>query len=130
MAETKILKLHQPIEGLRGEKITQITFREPKFSEYMAFGEVETLVGIPDSNAGFYQEDLDAIRKYMDALVEIDPNFLMKLGLRDAVAAKRIVLSFFREAIRLETSDEAGSSSESRENSSSDTDNQFRPSTI
>jgi hypothetical protein len=130
MAETKTLKLQHPIEGLNREKITEIVFREPKFHEYMNFGEVETLVGIPDSNAGFYQEDLDAIRKYMEAMADIDPNLLIRLGLRDAVAAKRIVLSFFRDAIREETEVKAGSSSESRENSSSDTDSQFRPSTI
>jgi hypothetical protein len=129
MAETKIVQLAKPVAVKGRPVITQIEFREPLFGDVMDFGEPETLIGLNEGAAGYFQEDIGIIRKYAERLGDIDPNFLAMLGLRDTLAVKRTIISFFRDATRGTTSEEA-SSSESRENASSATDSEFQPSKL
>jgi hypothetical protein len=126
---TKTVVLSSPIQGHRGT-IREIRFREPKFEDYMALGDPETLVGLSNGGAGFYQDDMQAIRGYIERLaVDVDPNFLALIGLKDTLAIKNTILSFFRDAIRPEIAMEP-SGSESQESSSFATDKALGPSTI
>jgi hypothetical protein len=128
MAEKTVI-LSSPIQGQRGT-IRELKFREPKFEDYMAFGDPETLVGLSNGGAGFYQEDMAAIRQYTERLIiDFDINFLPLIGLKDTLAIKNTILSFFRDAIRPGIATEP-SGSGSQEPSFSDTDSQSGPSTI
>ena len=125
----KTVVLSSPIQGHRGT-IREIKFREPKFEDYLSLGDPETLVGLSNGGAGFYQEDMQAIRGYIERLaVNVDPNFFGLIGLKDTLAIKNAILSFFRNAIRPEIATEP-SGSESQEPSSSLTGSQSWPSTI
>jgi hypothetical protein len=129
MAETKIVQLAKPVAVKGKPAITQIEFREPRFEDVMDFGEPETLIGLNEGAAGYFQEDIGIIRKYAERLGDIDPNYLPMLGLRDTLQVKRTIISFFRDATR-ETTPEEASSNVSRENASSDTDSEFQPSKL
>ena len=129
MTETTKVVLSSPIQGQRGT-ISELKFRAPKFEDYMEFGDPETLVGLSNGGAGFYQEDMNAIRQYTERLVvDFDINFLPMIGLRDTLLIKSCILNFFRSAIRPETAMEV-SGRGSQDLSSSDTDNPLGPSTI
>jgi hypothetical protein len=129
MTPAKTVVLSSPIEGQRGT-IRELKFREPKFEDYMALGDPETLVGLSNGGAGFYQEDMNAIRQYTERLVvDFDINFLPRISLKDTLAIKETILSFFRDAIRPEIATEP-SGSGSQESSSSVTDKTSGPSTI
>jgi hypothetical protein len=130
MAESKAVTLAKPIVIKGRQPITEITLREPTFSDLMDFGEPETLIGLNEGAAGYFQEDIGVIRKYAERLADIDPNYLAMLGLRDALQVKRVIVGFFRAATRETTPVEEASSSESPENLSSDTDSQFTPSKL
>lgn len=126
---TKTIILSSPIEGHRG-LIRELKFREPRFEDYMTFGDPETLVGLSNGGGAFYQEDMNAIRAYTERLlIDFDPNFLPRIGLKDTLQIKNTILSFFRDAIRPETSTEL-SGSGSQESSSSVMDKASGPSTI
>jgi hypothetical protein len=130
MSDPKIVKLVKPFAGFNNQMITEIKFREPTFNDYMDFGDPETLVGLNAGEAGFFQEDIGVIRKYIERLGDVDPNFLPKLGLKDTLAVKAVILSFFRDATRETTPQKEASLNESHENSYSDTDSQFIPSKL
>ena len=130
MSEHRVVKLAKPIAGFNQQMITEIKFRAPTFSDYMDFGDPETLVGLNAGEAGFFQEDIGVIRKYIERLGDIDPNFLLKAGLKDTLAIKAVILSFFRDATRETTPQKEASLNESHENSYSDTDSQFIPSKL
>jgi hypothetical protein len=129
MTPTKTVVLSSPIQGHRG-MIRELKFREPKFEDYMAFGDPETLVGLSNGGAAFYQEDMNAIRQYTERLVvDFDINFMSLIGLKDTLAIKNTILSFFRDATRPEIPTERFGSG-SQESSFSVTDSQSGPSTI
>jgi hypothetical protein len=73
------------------------------------------------------------IGQYIERLVlDFDINFLSRLSLRDALAVKHVILSFFRDATRpkMPTEPKAPSGSGSPEPSSFAMDSQSQPSTI
>jgi hypothetical protein len=128
----KTVELSEPIQGQRGA-IKELRFRAPLFSDYMDLGDPESLIGLNNGEAGFYQEDMKVIGQYIERLVlDFDINFLSRLSLRDALAVKHVILSFFRDATRPKTLMEPKepSGSGSQEPSSSATDSPLQPSII
>lgn len=127
--ETRTVHLSEPIQGPRS-LISKLEFRAPTYADFMDFGEPETLVGLSTGDAGFFQEDIGVIRKYIERLaIDVDPNILMQMSLRDTLSVKQEVLGFFREATRTKDKKEV-SLTGSHENSSSDGDKTRGPSRI
>lgn len=95
----KVVPLSKPITGHKGP-VSQVTLRDPVFRDLLAVGaEPETIV-YTGGGAFFVQENLEAIEKYLDRLI-VETDVAAQIGsldLRDAIAVRKAVVDFFREA--------------------------------
>ena len=92
----KTIELTTPINGPRGE-IRSLNLRDPKYRDYMQIGLPVQWVSVSEGG-GFEQETPALINEWVERICEIDPNLLQMLSLRDTLALRDAVLSFFREA--------------------------------
>ncbi len=80
----KTIELSQPIKSHRGELITKIVLREPRYRDLMTLGMPSTWVVVP-GGGGFEQESFTALEEWVNRLVvDIDVNFLELLSLKDS----------------------------------------------
>jgi hypothetical protein len=100
----KTLDLTEP-KSIFGRQITRLTFNEPTGGMYIDYGEPGFMARSADGMSYFVDND-QAIKAYMNACLAKDggvendgPAVLAMLSLRDAVAAKRLVLSFFTAVV-------------------------------
>lgn len=94
----KRVPIRKPLPGHSGA-VSELAFREPRFEDLIAVGaEPETPVWTRDG-IGFMQENVPLVAQYAERLVtNVDGAQLSQLGLADALAVKRAILDFFREA--------------------------------
>jgi hypothetical protein len=121
----KTIELTEPIKGHRGQPIKAVTLREPKYLDYMELGLPVAWISL--ESGGFEQEEPSLIQRWIERLCDCDPNFLPQLNLRDTLALRNAVTSFFREALN---PGEPGPSTNSQESSSSPSAGTFEPSRI
>jgi Phage tail assembly chaperone proteins, E, or 41 or 14 len=101
---SKTINLSEPIKGHHG-MIKSVVLREPKYSDFIDLGMPTCWVSL--SEGGFSQETPSILGQWIERLADIDPNFLAQLCLRDTLALRGAVLSFFIEAaLPLPTADD------------------------
>jgi hypothetical protein len=94
---TVTLKLTKALVGHRGP-VTQLTFREPEYGDYMVLGEPQMLVRT-ENGSQFIQETMSVFDDYAQRLlVDEDIGLLSRLSLRDAIAVKETISGFFHSA--------------------------------
>lgn len=106
----KVIELSKPVTGHRGQ-VKELKFREPNFADWSALGEVESPIYY--NGSATLQQHPAIITQYAERCL-IDDVALDLLGLRDTLAVRDAVLSFFREAsepVSLATSPTSSSSS-------------------
>jgi hypothetical protein len=96
MAETVTIKLRKPLRSPEGD-VTRIVLREPRYSDYLTYGDPYTIAGTRDG-ANFMVESPEAIANYVHVcLVEPkDPAILEQGNARLARDVKEAILGFFR----------------------------------
>jgi hypothetical protein len=94
---TKTIKLSAPIQVPGQPAITAIRLREPTYQDFIVCGMPVTWASLSDG--GFESVSEVIIDQYIERLADIDPNILGSIGLRDTLAIRGEILSFFREAL-------------------------------
>jgi hypothetical protein len=93
------VKLSKPIE-LFGRTVGTVELREPLGGSYLSLGEPRTLV-FNASGSGYWVENVEVIRAYIDRLIEHESggeSVFGLLSLEDAMAVKDAMLGFFAGA--------------------------------
>lgn len=98
MAGNKSIKLEKPIV-LHGKTTSELELREPPGGLYIKLGDPRLLVFNP-SGSGYWIEQLDVIKAYLDALVvhELGADVVTLLSLADAMTLKEALFDFFTSA--------------------------------
>ena len=92
----KTVTLTKPL--LEG-KVTEFTFREPRFGDYMDFGDPRVPIPSGDDEKVFMRPIPDTVRSYAERLlVDGDPAVMGHASLRDTIAIQGAILGFFRDA--------------------------------
>lgn len=109
--------------------IKHVTLREPGFAEIMRFGEPYARGYASDGSIVYSAENIDAIRGYIEALIQApaDALLLNQLKTRDTLRLKDAVINFFTSA-RSKPSADASTSSSSTSTSSTQQAPQSSPS--
>jgi hypothetical protein len=97
----KIIKLSTPIDVF-GRSVTEITLREPRGGLYLRLGDPRLLVSSSD-RGGYYVEQPEVIKAYLDALVEPVGSaeqlaIFTGLSLADQMRLKWELFGFFSKA--------------------------------
>lgn len=126
----KTIKLSTPINWHRGQ-IKEIILREPKYRDYMKFGEPTTWVSVNEGGA-FLQENVQTLARWIEELADCEVTALDQLSLKDTLALRGAVRGFF---IPSQDEDKTGKtesppSTDSSDGSSSSTESTSGPSTI
>jgi hypothetical protein len=110
------IKLTKPIE-LHGKRLNEVELREPNGAMYIKHGEPRVLV-FNASGSGYWVEQPDAIKAYLEALVihDLGGDLLNVMNLEDAMGLKESMFAFFtdaaeRLAARKSTASSSGSGS-------------------
>lgn len=90
------IKLSKPLPGHNGP-ITEIVIREPNCEDLLEFGDPCIYARLEDGTL-FPAEDKEAIKRYVNRLVDLDPLLLGKLSLADGLRIKDTVIGFFIDA--------------------------------
>ncbi len=91
---SRIVTFTKPIEGHDGP-IKQARLKPPKYKDFMTLGDPTVLV--VSANAMVPQDDLETIRRYIEALAdEAVVAQLNQCSLDDAIALRDAVKSFFQ----------------------------------
>lgn len=93
----KIVTLTEPIQIMNVPPISAITLRAPRYMDLRDIGMPSVWVRL--ENGGFEQVNEETLGRWVDALADIDPNFLSMVGLEDGLSLRDAVLDFFREAL-------------------------------
>jgi hypothetical protein len=88
----RIVPLEKGLAGHNGF-VKELRLRPPTYRDFMDLGDPTTL--IVSANAMVPHDDLDTIRSYAERLCDSDPLLMEKLTLRDAMALRDAVKSFF-----------------------------------
>lgn len=99
MSGPKILKLSDPV-AVGSETIAELSFREPKFAEYIAIGEPVAQAYRGDGLV-FRDVNLAAVESYAKTLIiptERAITVLPLLSLKDSRALVDTILDFFKDA--------------------------------
>jgi hypothetical protein len=124
---SKTISLTEPIRGHQG-MIKTIMLREPRYEDFIDLGMPTTWVSLSDG--GFSQETPSILGQWIERLADIDPNFLSRLCLRDTLALRGGVLSFFIEAMLPLPMEDGNQFSNSEQSSPSSLNATSGPSTI
>jgi hypothetical protein len=98
MAKSTTIDLIDPIVW-PDKPLNQLILKEPTGGLYSDLGEPRILVRNIDG-AGYYVEQVELIRKYLDACLDIDggASVLRMLSLADAMRIKAALFDFFTDA--------------------------------
>jgi len=85
---------------VHGSPASRVTLREPGFAEIMKFGEPYSRGYATDGSVVYSAENTDAIRGYIEALVQepFDGLLVRQFGILDTLKLKDAVLDFFTTA--------------------------------
>ena len=94
----KSIKLEKPIE-LYGKKSSAIELKEPTGALYVKLGDPRLVVFNP-SGSGYWIEQNDTIKAYLEALIDhpLGADVISMLSLRDVMALKEALFDFFTSA--------------------------------
>lgn len=81
------------------KRLTEVSIREPRGSDYVALGEPRILVRNSDG-AAYWVEQTAVISGYLDRLIDADGGsaVLREMALADAIQIKDALLGFFIDA--------------------------------
>jgi hypothetical protein len=93
------IDLSEPITGHEGP-LKQLTLREPRFREIMKFGEPFSRGYATDGSVVYSAENTDAIKGYLEALIQQPANALLleQLSTTDTLRLKDALVGFFTSA--------------------------------
>jgi DNA-binding LacI/PurR family transcriptional regulator len=105
------IQLEKPIVTHEGP-VASVTLREPQFAEIMRFGEPFSRGYATDGSVVYSAENSDAIKGYIETLVQqpVDGLLLRQLGTVDSLKLKDALIDFFTTA-RSKLSQEAATRS-------------------
>lgn len=89
---SRVVALEKGYEGHDG-MVRELRLRPPTYADFMMLGDPTVL--IVSANAMVPQDDLVTIRRYVEELSGGNPLLMEKLTLRDAMALRDAVKSFF-----------------------------------
>jgi hypothetical protein len=92
----RTIDLIEPIKSHRG-MIKKIVLREPKYSDFIDLGMPATWVSLPNGG-GFLQEEPAILGRWIERLCDVELTALELLPLRDVLAIRLAVVSFFTGA--------------------------------
>jgi hypothetical protein len=94
----KKIQLEKPID-LFGKKATEIELKEPSGALYVKLGDPRLVVFNP-SGSGYWIEQNDTIKAYLEALIDhpLGGDVMALLSLRDVMALKEALFGFFTSA--------------------------------
>lgn len=88
------IKLTKPLVG---GKVTEFTFREPRFADYLTIGDPRA--PIINGDKVYMRSIPEAVKDYSEKLlVEGDPAVMGFACLRDSMAIEKAILGFFQDA--------------------------------
>jgi hypothetical protein len=92
---SKTVPLVRPIKGHEGD-ISSITLKPPGYRDFMELGDPTAIIVTPQ--VGFPQDDMAAIRGYVERLANVAPPLLVQCSLPDSLALRDAVKGFFTAA--------------------------------
>jgi hypothetical protein len=97
MAKTTTVELTTPLGA--GGAVKSFTFREPRYEDYMALGDPETVMRTAEGGL-IYSDTPQIISAYAERLLlpPADPNHMALASLTDTLKIRDTILGFFREA--------------------------------
>ncbi len=96
-----IIKLSMPVEAF-GNQVSEIVLREPKGGLFARLGLPRILVFNRDTGSGYYVDQNEVIKAYLEALVDMDGTLkaavLPQLALADSLRVREALFDFFEVA--------------------------------
>ena len=89
---SRVVPLEKGVIG-HGGQVSEVKLRPPTYRDFMDLGDPTTLV--VSANAMVPHDDLDTIRGYIERIGDLDAILMEKVTLRDAMALRDAVKSFF-----------------------------------
>lgn len=89
---TRVVALAAPIEGANGP-IGEVRLRVPRYQDFVELGDPTTLIVAKDVVCP--HDDMQTIVRYLERIADCDPLLLQQTTLRDAMALRDAVKSFF-----------------------------------
>lgn len=89
---TRVVTLSAPVDGHNG-KITEVRLRVPSYKDFVELGDPTTLIIAKDVVCP--HDDLATIVRYLERIADCDTLMLQQTSLRDAMALRDAVKSFF-----------------------------------